>query len=81
MKHSNRMIRYLIGAAILAIVMLMFGAPGISLAPLLFILVCPLMMFMMMRGMTDHGNHEDHTGHGCEHDPTRKSDTSVSHRP
>lgn len=80
MMHSNRMTPYLIGAAVLAIVMLAFGAPGISLAPLLFVVVCPLMMFFMMRGMNNNGSHEDHTGHGCEHDPTRKSDTTAGHR-
>ena len=59
MKHSNRMTPYLIGAAVLAVVMLAFGAPGISLAPLLFVLVCPLMMFFMMRGM-DHNPQANH---------------------
>ncbi len=81
MKHSNRMTTYLIGAAVLAVVMIAFGAPGISVVPLLFVLVCPLMMFMMMRGMNSKDGHEDHTGHGCEHDPTRKSDTTAGHRP
>jgi len=80
MKHSNRMTLYLIGAAVLAVVMLAFGAPGISLAPLLFVLVCPLMMFFMMRGMSANGSREDHTGHGCEHDPTRGADTTAGHR-
>jgi len=81
MKHSNRMTPYLIGAAVLGVVMVALGAPGISLAPLLFVVVCPLMMFMMMRGMTDTGSPEDHTGHGCEHDPTRESETSGGRRP
>jgi hypothetical protein len=83
MKHSNRMIPYMIGAAVFAVVMLAFGAPRISLAPLLFVIVCPLMMFMMMRGMggmSGKETPEDHTGHGCEHDPTRKSDTSGDRR-
>ncbi len=80
MKHSNRMTLYLIGAAVLAVAMLAFGAPGISLAPLLFVVVCPLMMFFMMRGMSGNGGHEDHTGHGSEHEPTRKSDTAAGHR-
>jgi hypothetical protein len=73
---------YLLGAAVLALVMLGFGAPGISLTPLLFVVVCPLMMFMMMRigGMSGKAAPEDHTGHGCEHDPTRKSDMSAGHR-
>ena len=80
MKHSNRMASYLIGAAVLALVMLAFGASGISLAPLLLVVVCPLMMFMMMRGMNTKEDPEDHTGHGCEHDPTRTSDTTAGRR-
>jgi hypothetical protein len=80
MKHSNRMFPYLIGAAVFAVVMLAFGAPRTSLAPLLFVVVCPLMLFMMMRGMSDKETPEDHTGHGCEHDPSRKSETSGGRR-
>ena len=30
------------------------------------------MMIFMMRGMTSMSSGEDHTGHGCEHDPTRQ---------
>jgi len=84
MKHSNRMIPYMISAAVLAFIMLALGAPRVSLAPLLFVIVCPLMMFLMMRGMSgmsDNQPTEDHTGHGCEHDPTRKSETSSNSRP
>ena len=83
MKHSNRLILYMIGAAVFAVVMLAFGAPRISLAPLLFVVVCPLMMFMMMRGMSRMSGKdtpEDHTGHGCEHDPIRESLTSGHRR-
>ena len=29
------------------------------------------MMFVMMRYMGGMGGGEDHTGHGCEHDPIR----------
>jgi hypothetical protein len=39
------------------------------------------MMFFMMRGMAGmHGaSSEDHTGHGCEHDPTRSAEPPASH--
>lgn len=47
--------------------------------PLLFLLACPLMMIFMMKGMAGmHGNGEDHTGHGCEHDPARTAEPPVS---
>ena len=70
MSNSRRMSPHLIGAAVAALVTIAVGAPRISLLPLMLVIVCPLMMFMMMRGMTDKGTPEDHTGHGCEHDPT-----------
>lgn len=80
MKRTNRSIPYLIGVALVAIVVIALGAPSLSLLPLMFVIVCPLMMFMMMRGMTDKRSPEDHTGHGCEHDPTRRSETSGNPR-
>jgi hypothetical protein len=47
------------------------------------VLLCPLMMVVMMRGMGGmaamHGR-EDHTGHGCEHDPSREAASPTSHR-
>jgi hypothetical protein len=72
MGHCNRMLPWLLGAAALAAVLVAFGVPLASLLPFVFLLVCPLMMLVMMRGMSGmHGGGEDHTGHGCEHDPTR----------
>ena len=38
------------------------------------VLACPLMMVFMMRGMSGSHGSEDHTGHGCEHDPTHKAE-------
>ena len=57
---------------------LMLGIAGLALALafginpgfLLLLAICPLMMFFMMRSMGGMGGSEDHTGHGCEHDPT-----------
>ena len=75
MTHSNRMVPWLVGAAAVAAVLIAAGAPLASLLPFAIVLACPLMMFVMMRGMsgTQHDN-EDHTGHGCEHDPTRRAE-------
>ena len=77
---TNRILVY--GGAILGLV-LVLSVAGVSLAtlaPLAVLLVCPLMMFFMMRGMAGmHGTAaEDHTGHGCEHDPTRTADPPAS---
>ncbi len=87
MKHSNRMIPYLIGAAAIAAALAALGAPIASLAPFAIVLLCPLMMVVMMRGMGGmsgmsgmHGGREDHTGHGCEHDPTHTTASPTNHR-
>ena len=75
MNHSNRMLPYLFGAAVVAAVLFAVGAPLASLLPLAIVLACPLMMVFMMKGMAGmHGDGEDHTGHGCEHDPTRRAE-------
>ena len=72
---------YLIGAAAIAAVLIAFGAPLASLLPFAIVLACPLMMLFMMKGMAGmHGGSEDHTGHGCEHDPTGTAEPPVSHR-
>jgi len=71
MAHYNRMVPYLVGAAALAAVLGVLGIPLGTLLPFAIVLVCPLMMLVMMRGMTGMHGGEDHTGHGCEHDSTR----------
>ena len=69
----NRMLPYLVGAVAVAAILAVFGVPLGSLLPFAIVLACPLMMFVMMRGMGGmHGGAEDHTGHACEHDPTRE---------
>ena len=81
MRHQNRMLPYLLGAAVVAAVLIAVGAPLTTLLPFAFVLVCPIMMFMMMRGMSGgmrggmHGGNQDHTGHGCEHDHTRQPES------
>ena len=79
MTHA-KMFPYLVGAAALAAVLFAFGVPLGSLLPFAFILVCPLMMFFMMRGMGSMNSGEDHTGHGCEHDPIRTTDAPSAGR-
>lgn len=67
MCHGNRTSTYvMVGIAGLALAL----AFGINPGFLLLLAICPLMMFFMMRSMGGMGGSEDHTGHGCEHDPT-----------
>ncbi len=83
MKHTNKMFPYLIGAAAVAAAQIAFGAPLGALVPFAFVLICPLMMVVMMRGMGGMGGmhgREDHTGHRCEHDPAREAESSTSGR-
>ena len=73
MTHSNRMLPWLVGAAAVVAVLIAIGAPLAAWLPFVFVLACPLMMIVMMWGMgAMHGGGEDHTGHGCEHDPNRR---------
>ena len=79
MTHSSRYFPYLVGAAVVAAVLIAIGAPLASLLPFALLLACPLMMILMIRGMTGmHRSRDDHTGHGCERDPTRTADAAVS---
>ena len=70
MCHGNRKSTYvMLGVAALALALAFVF--DISPAYVLILAVCPLMMFFMMRSMGGTGSGEDHTGHGCEHDPSR----------
>lgn len=58
MRHTNRIWTYvMIGIAALALAL----AFGINPGFLAVLLICPLMMFFMMRGMSDMGSGHDHT--------------------
>lgn len=71
---------YVTAGAVIAMVLAALGVPLTALIPFAVLLACPLMMILMMRGMGGmHGQGEDHSGHGCEHDPTRSAGSS-SHR-
>lgn len=51
---------------------------GVSPSLLIFLLVCPLMMFFMMRGM--HGGQEGHDGHSNHNDTeSRSADVQQAH--
>jgi hypothetical protein len=71
MQQSKRF-PYLVLVAAAAVLLVAAGLPPGLLIGFLFLLACPLMMVVMMRNMGGMDNKgEDHTGHGCEHDPTR----------
>ncbi|HZQ87633.1 MAG TPA: DUF2933 domain-containing protein [Acidimicrobiales bacterium] len=75
MTHSSRYFPYLLGAAVVAAILIALGAPLAWLLPFAIVLACPLMMLFMIRGMSGmHGHGDDHTGHGCEHDPSRRTE-------
>ena len=57
--NHERMLKPLLAVAV---VLLLLAAAGVSIGAVLVplaVLACPLMMFVMMRGM-DHGRHEHH---------------------
>jgi Protein of unknown function (DUF2933) len=68
---QNQMLTCIAAAAIVAAILIVVGAPVVSLLPFALVLACPLMMIFMMRSMS---GSEDHTGHGCEHDPIREAE-------
>ena len=75
---KNRMPIYLGVAAVAALVLSAGGVPFTSLLPFVILLTCPLMMIVMMKGMGGKKKEaENHTGHGCEHDPTRPVDAAA----
>jgi hypothetical protein len=53
---------FAIAAAIVFVGALWAGVPQVSLAPLLIVLACPLMMIFMMKGMHG-GRDDDHETH------------------
>jgi hypothetical protein len=72
--NNSRIPIYVVAAAVVAVALGVAGVPFTRMLPFALLLACPLMMVFMMKGMggMGGGDKEDHTGHGCEHDPTRK---------
>ena len=71
--RNNRMPNYIVAVAMIGAMFAIVGVPLRTIAPFAILLACPLMMIIMMRGMGgNRGESEDHTGHGCEHDPTNR---------
>jgi choline-glycine betaine transporter len=68
MKSSNYGL-FAVAAAVVFVGVLLAGVPLETLALLLILLACPLMMIFMMKGM--HGGGNDHTGHDHDHPSTR----------
>ena len=73
--QQSKWFPYLVLAAAAAAILIAVGVPLVAFLPFVFLLACPLMMIVMMRGMggMHGGGAEDHTGHGCEHDPSRSA--------
>lgn len=67
---------YAIAAAILVVGLVALGVPASTLLYGAFVLVCPVMMMVMMRGM--HGGHDQAT-HQTRRDET--ADEPDGHRP
>jgi hypothetical protein len=71
---TSRLPTYVVGAALIAALLVALGVPLVTLLPIAALLVCPLMMVVMMRGMGGmHGHGEDHLEQGGEHGPTRRT--------
>lgn len=61
MNHTNHLRIAVIAVAAVAVLGLL-GVPVGAYAPLAILVVCPLMMYFMMRGM-NHGGTADHSAH------------------
>ncbi len=72
--QNSRIPLYVFAAAVVAVALSAAGVPFTRLLPYAVLLACPLMMIFMMKGMGGMSGRDkkDHTGHGCEHDPTHK---------
>lgn len=55
---------YVIMAGAVAAVLVLAGVPLVTLLPLAMMPACPLMMILMMRGMSGMGGGHDQAGHG-----------------
>lgn len=72
---------YAVALAILVVGLVWAGVPASTLLIAALVLVCPLMMFFMMRGM-DHGGHGDGRHHATPDDPhpAERNDRQEVHR-
>ena len=67
MKKSH-MVPCIVILAVAAVIIALGGVNGGSLGFLAFALLCPLMMFFMMRSMMDGSGHDDHRDDETHHD-------------
>ena len=73
MNHSSHL-KLVLGAVAVFAVLAAFGVPVLSNLPLLgILLICPLMMMFMMRGMSHGGSQEDQAGEAGETDDAKHS--------
>jgi hypothetical protein len=68
------MIPWLVATVAVAAVLAALGVPVGSLLPLAVVLACPLLMVAMTGALAGKpAGPLDHRGHGCEHDPHRRT--------
>ena len=66
--NRNQIPMYVVGGALVAALLTTAGVPLIALLPFAIVLICPLMMFVMMRGMQGSGGGNEHACKGSEGD-------------
>lgn len=72
--HAHRMIPWLIGTMAVAAVVAALGVPPASLLPLAVVLAVPLLIIALLGALAGKpAGPLDHRGHGCEHDPYRRT--------
>jgi len=79
--NHNRMHIYLLGAAVIAAVLVIARVPFAGILPFGLLVGCALMMFFMMKSMGGMGGHEDHSGRDAQHDLTAKAEKSPDGEP
>jgi len=69
MCHQNRRTAYVL-LGIVTLAPALASLLDFSVAYVLVVTLCPLLMFLMMWPMGEMSGDQAHTGHGCEHDRT-----------